>query len=1668
MAQARCLLLLLACIALLRTDAQAQTPPVVTENLKAGTSTWALTKPALSGEIEGYASLTSVNRGGTIKLFVNTSEPSYTINIYRMGWYGGLGGRQVAGPITQTGTKQTIPAPDTNNTVDCNWINPYTLTIPNSADPTDWCSGYYLAKLTSSTTGSQAYIIFVVRDDSRASKLLAQSSVNTYQAYNTWGGHSLYSFQSPNGRANKVSFNRPYALNSNPQLAYGNGAAEFLVGSDGGPPGGWEYCMVRFLEREGYDVTYCTNVDVHANPSLLRSHKGYLSVGHDEYWSLEMRQNVTAARDAGVSLGFFSANTAYWQVRLESSQATGDANRIVTCYKYFPTDYIGTDSQDPYFLDSDPSNDNQITIRFRDTLAGSSRVASPEEALIGVMYDYGADDANNDMVITNASSWVFANTGLKNGDHIPYVVGYECDRAQGNGPAGLTILAHSPYTGNTFTGSGFSDMTIYQAASGATVFATGSIQFAWALDDFEVPSLRFTRLSPAAQQMTRNLLNRFTGVTGTTPQLVIADTGGPYAAAPGFMIAFNAVKSTIPNGTTATYAWNFGDGTTGNNLASPHAYTIPGVYTVSLTVTDSLGDSSTSQTTATITGGNRFAQVTADSVFDLTSDKRYYYPPTSVGDSVVPVPTEADRFNQWFASSPQPMDTTTGILDTPISVYMTLTGRQTLTKVSINQAAWFDFPGFHSKDVNIYLRTTGAIWTKVASGTLQNVNGALTEITFPATPADEARVEVVSTYDTALYSSVGLAEVQFSGNAQPPLAVAGGPYAGDPGTAIAFSAAGSSAPAGSIVSYAWNFGDGATGTGATPTHTYSASGTYAVTLTITDNTGATATAPTTVTIRGRYTTVTADATFDTTSDKRYYYPPDAIGDHVVPVPAPEDQFKQWFAPISQPMDATGVLTTPLNVYVTFFAAQTVNSVLINQASWYDNIGFHTKAFNVYLHAPTAAAGIWTKVASGTLTNANGALATLNFAATLADSARIEIVSSYDTTSYNSVGLAEVEFVSVANVPPVANPGGPYTGIAGQPVTLDGTGSTDKDNNLASYSWNFGDGTAAGTGATPTHTYATAGAYTVTLTVTDALGAKSSATTTATIKTPIDLSGLTVSPTSVTGGASGATITGTVTLSGAAPTGGVTIALGSGNAAVTVPTGVVVPEGAPSAPFTITTSAVASDATVTLTATYAATTTAKTATLTVKAPVITTLTLSPTSVTSGATATGTVGLTGPAPTGGTTVTLTSGNAAAKVPTSVAVPAGASSATFTVTTTAVATAATASITGATGSASQSATLTVNPPTFTLAVAPTSVTGSANATGTVTLSSAAASATTITLASNNGAAQVPTSVVVAAGASSATFTVKTVAVASDATATLTATYGAVSKTATLTVKAPTVIGLTLNPSRVMGGNSTVGTVTISGPAPTNGLTVAVSDNSANSQVPVSVLVPAGATSATFTITTTTVTAQGSALVTAAANGSSVSATLTISAAGVSSITLNPSTVTGGSASTGTVTLNGPAPAGGARVTLRSGNSAAQVGTSVTVPAGASSAPFTVTTSRVTSTKQAVISASYAGTTKSATLTVKPIGLTSMTLNPSSVKGGTSFMGAFAIDAPAPAGGLTVNLTITIDGQTYWGTVTIPEGQTSLSQTYSTYAVTSNVTIAVKAKIYESSKSGNITITP
>jgi len=450
--------------------------PIVTENQQPGSNGWLLGSPIgddTANQMKGYWSAVSAKAGETITLYATTNPAqSFTLDIYRMGWYQGLGGR-LRLHTSLTGISQTPCTPDaTTGMIACSWTGTYSLTIPS-----DWLSGVYLGLLTNAG-GYRNNTIFLVRDD-RPAAFLYQQSINTDQAYNNYPsdgrtGKSLYTFNSYGAntisgqtRAVKVSFDRPYKE----------------VGFDQVD----EIEFIRWIERMGYDVTYQTDIETHANPASLRNHKAVLSVGHDEYWSKEMRDAFESARDAGVNLAFLAADTSEVQVRYEPS-AGGVANRVIVCYKDAAID---------------PVQGPTTTVQWR-----VPPVNRPEQLMTGVTIAGMSTSGNYPFVATNTSPhWIYANTGLKDGDSVPGIVGYEMDKVDSAFPMPAsqshTILSQSPFT-DANGSSGVSNSHIYLAPSGAWVWASGTIAWSRGLDGFW-----YGRADARIQQMTANLFNAF-------------------------------------------------------------------------------------------------------------------------------------------------------------------------------------------------------------------------------------------------------------------------------------------------------------------------------------------------------------------------------------------------------------------------------------------------------------------------------------------------------------------------------------------------------------------------------------------------------------------------------------------------------------------------------------------------------------------------------------------------------------------------------------------------------------------------------------------------------------------------------------------------------------------------------------------------------------------------------------------------------------------------------------------------------------------------------------------------------------------------------------------------------------------------------------------------------
>jgi len=460
--------------------------PIVRENERPGQRGWYQSSTPTG--IAGYATTTSVAVGGLLDIAVSTTAPAYSIDVYRVGWYGGAGARRVLTVHNlrgqnygqwQNGTFGVQSCPTCTYDIglgllQLNWPATYMLKVP-----TDWVSGNFVAKLTT-RQGAVGYVPFIVRD-SRPSALLAVMPVNTYEAYNMWGGKSLYSNSlGPLTRgvgdnvhsALKVSFERPYA------------AYEQYVKND--------YKTVQFLEREGYDVTYAGSVDLDRDAELLRGHRIVLSVGHDEYWSLGMRNAVESGRDHRLDVVFLGGNDIYWQVRYEPDPIGRD-HEVLVCYRD---------------ASLDPSADSSTkTVRWVDR-----PVSRAQDSLTGTIYTGRVLDHPTPWVAaTTAPAWLMGSTGLRTGSSIPDLVGLECDgvvtssaRPYGwessSPPPGMVLVSDSPVV--TASGQPLVCNTIYyQAVGGGQVFSVGT----WSWQDF----LGGPRQNAAVVRMTENVFTRF-------------------------------------------------------------------------------------------------------------------------------------------------------------------------------------------------------------------------------------------------------------------------------------------------------------------------------------------------------------------------------------------------------------------------------------------------------------------------------------------------------------------------------------------------------------------------------------------------------------------------------------------------------------------------------------------------------------------------------------------------------------------------------------------------------------------------------------------------------------------------------------------------------------------------------------------------------------------------------------------------------------------------------------------------------------------------------------------------------------------------------------------------------------------------------------------------------
>ncbi|MDO8543261.1 MAG: hypothetical protein Q7S40_22725 [Opitutaceae bacterium] len=468
---------------------------IVEENKRAGAIDWQLTRVRLdkaqgvrAPAVEGYAAKQSVLAGESIDLFVSTTPAArFKIEIFRTGYYGGRGARLMTtlGPFE--GEPQVVPTMGERRLVECRWNRTASLRIP-----ADWPSGVYLGRLTTIPASDdkpywQNYIVFIVRDTRRADVLL-QCSDNTWQSYNKWPENtSLYTAPAgAHARNVAASFDRPYGkyaqIYENPQSI---GSGEWLC---------FEFPLAYWLEQHGYDVTYCSNADCVEAAQITRC-KTMLSVGHDEYWDLRQYEAVKQAIQSGVSVLWFSGNSCFGVSEFQPS-SDGRPGRIIERVGH----YSG-------LSDEEVENARRVlTKEFK-------RVGPDESLIIGartiIPFNGGAD-----WTCTKPDHWVFAGTGMKKGESIPGLVGWEHHGAPAKIP-GLEVVAE----GLVFSGTQTPryTATVFPGPKNNFVFNAATIFWVQGLSSPPGHMLPWSHSSrphgpdPRVQQITHNLIRRAIG-----------------------------------------------------------------------------------------------------------------------------------------------------------------------------------------------------------------------------------------------------------------------------------------------------------------------------------------------------------------------------------------------------------------------------------------------------------------------------------------------------------------------------------------------------------------------------------------------------------------------------------------------------------------------------------------------------------------------------------------------------------------------------------------------------------------------------------------------------------------------------------------------------------------------------------------------------------------------------------------------------------------------------------------------------------------------------------------------------------------------------------------------------------------------------------------------------
>jgi hypothetical protein len=435
--------------------------------------------------IEGWCSQQSVQAGEVLQIFVSTDPVSeFTLDIYRMGYYQRLGARHMLSVGPFPGVAQPLPTPGEMRLVECDWTPSHEITIPS-----DWLSGVYLGKLTRVEDGTENYIVFVVRDE-RNAELIVQTSDYNWQAYNGWPTtYSLYSDGGPSlyyGMDVAASFERPYLPTWSTAIP---GTGEFFA---------LEYPFTYWAERMGYDVTYCSNHDTHTGAAALSRAAGFLSIGHDEYWTVEMYHNVRAAIDSGVSAAFLSGNSVCATIGLRPS-ASGRQDRVLS-----RIDQFGNAALLARYPEDTPAG-----AAYRHTPVPGN--APDEGYLMGARNDPPWEGCA-DWVCSLPDHWIFEGTGMAEGDSIPNLVGHEWHGAPAEDIESLQVVSRGQ-TYDPTVGPGEYTATVYPGPRGNVVFNAATVWWSSGLSQppgYQRPSSVWPSAQPdaRAQRITENVLSR--------------------------------------------------------------------------------------------------------------------------------------------------------------------------------------------------------------------------------------------------------------------------------------------------------------------------------------------------------------------------------------------------------------------------------------------------------------------------------------------------------------------------------------------------------------------------------------------------------------------------------------------------------------------------------------------------------------------------------------------------------------------------------------------------------------------------------------------------------------------------------------------------------------------------------------------------------------------------------------------------------------------------------------------------------------------------------------------------------------------------------------------------------------------------------------------------------